>query len=202
MRYPRMQARSVDVAGSKRREGRFDDGQFFVAESAAFARVRVQSEHENAGSGDAEASSEFRACDRGDALDPLAVSVSATARSGRCVVTSATRREPLQSIMTACSLPVSSARNSRMTRERHAALAYDAFVNWGGHERIALALHAETRAGFEQFKYVVCVAGIESTGDHGAPRGDRQQLHRATPMRHDVLCTGKVFEADIEAELA
>ena len=102
----------------------------------------------------------------------VAVIASLTARSGRCVVASATRRESAASSMTGCAAPVRAARYSVWPVNGTPASLMTLFCTGAVTMAANSPLDAAVDGAVEQGEHVARVGGIEPAGHAG-----RRQRH-------------------------
>ena len=115
------------------RDGRLDDALFFIAQMPAFSGVRIQTAHRDARRDPGPSIAAGRRDMMVSSCSSRGVlSASLTARSGRCVVASATRRSPATSIMTGSAARVRAAMYSVWPMKCEARLVDQALLHRRG----------------------------------------------------------------------
>ena len=175
-------ARHGNAAGPARRDCRFDH--------RAAPRARARRPPRHAGSGPqrrcaVQARRNVRRArdrERGG-FESIAGAGLGTARNGRSVVASATRSRRPPSIMTTCSVPVSSARNSVCPVKGTPAVVDDALVHRGGDDGVKLATLASARSLGEGREDIAGIGRVElprrrGGGPRNGPHADTAGLLR------------------------
>ena len=165
---------------------RLDDRLLLAADRAAFASVRIQTEHEDPRVGYGEAPLQVRVHDSDQRLELLHVERvrDRTERKMRSRERDAQRlaREQHHRMSGAGELR----EKLRVTRETHAGGADDALLHGRGHERVRLAAEAKLGAAAQLLEHVSGVRNVEAARRDWGLERYREDLEHTRPMRLDL----------------